>query len=93
MQLTENDQTALMPATLPTNFFIPSDDYDVANSGAPAGPPVLTAPAPVTGNITTTSATISSSVQNALQAANIPPSLITQIENSITTQIQQHVVG
>ncbi len=89
MQLTENDQTTQMPATLPSNFFIPSDDYDAATSGAaPANAPV-----PPTGNITTTASAISTSVRNALQAANIPPLVITQIQDSVSRQIQQTVVG
>ncbi len=94
MQLTENDQTTAMPATLPANIFVPSDDYDAATSGSgTASNAPANAPAPPTGNISTTASMISNSVQTALQAANIPPLVIAQIQNSVTRQRQQTVVA
>lgn len=88
MQLTENDKTTQMPATLPANFFIPDADYDasVASAGGAAhAPPV---PPPTTSTITATNEQLSDSISDALKTINIPPSLITQVQSMVSNQIR-----
>jgi len=74
MQLTENDTTTDMPASLPPNFFVPDSDYDAAIAGT--GPANAPAPPAPTGTVTATNSELTSAVQNALQNANIPANSI-----------------
>lgn len=91
MQLTENDKTVQMPAKLPDHFFVPDADYDAVTSGVssstsgPSSAPTLQ-PSP-SATITTTNSSLSTSIENALKAANLPSSVITQVQNSVASQL------
>jgi len=90
MQLTENDKTTKMPATLPANFFVPDADYDAVTSGSsttsPSNAPSNALNVP-SGTIQVDNKSVSSSIENALKAVNIPPSVITQVQSLVSKNL------